>query len=422
MAPTTRQISRITPPPDNNHGLECNTIQKTRFFDVYDKYHEVKSIRAICQENSINDRTGRRWLQQRRDIGSAAYRRHRPRSDKLGRRSQVTKAMCKALIDPMKNPVRDRPLEAQLAYHNIPVGRRQVARKLKKYTKGGQIYKAAFVKKDISQQNHDERYNYGVEHKDKTINEFWRYILFTDEAHIDPSSLIALIILRERRKRYNTENIAQRPAKTGVRLHIAAWVTWDAKAEKLEFYNDEEDYTVHPPMPPKPRRRPRTESEDEYQARVQEWEALRPHSAEVKIRGNSMTQKYYTERLLPVYINAIESQRERVPGPWLLQEDGDPSHGKRKRGLAQELKERHSIKNLQHPAQSPDLNPIEAAWNILKQRLRRRIFESEEVKKVLEEEWAKITQEEIQDRIKDMPDRCSTLESTGGKPIKSGKW
>jgi hypothetical protein len=58
-------------------------------------------------------------------------------------------------------------------------------------------------------------------------------------------------------------------------------------------------------MPPKPRRRPKTKTEEEYQARVMEWEALRPHPTEVKVRGNQITQKYYIERLLPIYIEAI---------------------------------------------------------------------------------------------------------------------
>ena len=59
----------------------------------------------------------------------------------------------------------------------------------------------------------------------------------------------------------------------------------------------------------------------------------------------------------------------------------------RKRGLAQEYKEAHDIQNLIHPAQSPDLNPIEAIWAIIKQRIRRRIFDfEEEMKEAFQEE------------------------------------
>ena len=73
-----------------------------------------------------------------------------------------------------------------------------------------------------------------------------------------------------------------------------------------------------------------------------------------------MTQKYYCERLLPVYINTIHQFRLQDPQNWLLQEDNDPSHGSRKYGLVQHLKVSNWVNNLVHPARSPDLNPMEA--------------------------------------------------------------
>jgi hypothetical protein len=74
-----------------------------------------------------------------------------------------------------------------------------------------------------------------------------------------------------------------------------------------------------------------------------EWEALLPHKQEVKPKGNGMTQKYYTERLLPVYIDTVQKHRLWDSEPWILQEDGDPSYRKRKFGLAQRLKEANWI-------------------------------------------------------------------------------
>jgi hypothetical protein len=100
-----------------------------------------------------------------------------------------------------------------------------------------------------------------------------------------------------------------------------------------------------------------------------------------------------------------------------------PSHGMRKAGIAREYKNAYNVQNLVHPAQSPDLNPIEGIWSIIKQRLRRRIFDSEkEMKEALQEEWDKITLDQIRERIADMPRRCAELIRMGGKPIRGPKF
>ena len=140
-----------------------------------------------------------------------------------------------------------------------------------------------------------------------------------------------------------------------------------------------------------------------------------------------MTQKYYCQKLLPFYIEAVKFARSRIPtdahSQWYLQEDNDPSHGKRSRGLAEHLREQNSIPKLHHPGNSPDLNPMEGIWSILKQRVSRRAWNDiEELKGILQEEWDQITQEEIQARIREMPERCKYLVETGGAPYKSSLW
>jgi hypothetical protein len=176
-------------------------------------------------------------------------------------------------------------------------------------------------------------------------------------------------------------------------------------------------------MPLKPRRRPKTETDEEYTERLKEWEASKPYGVKIKVQGNAMTQKYYVENLLPMYVDAIKSMRLIDDKPWLLQEDGDLSYGMRKAGLAQEYKDANNIQNLVYPAQSPDLNPIEGIWAIIKQRLRRRIFDLEkEMKEALQEEWDRITIEEIRHRIADMSRRCAELMRSNRGPIRGNKW
>lgn len=50
-------------------------------------------------------------------------------------------------------------------------------------------------------------------------------------------------------------------------------------------------------------------------------------------------QNYYAERLILVYIDALYKARAQDTRSWLSQEDGNPSHGIRKQGLAHKLKE-----------------------------------------------------------------------------------
>jgi hypothetical protein len=293
---------------------------------------------------------------------------------------------------------------------------------MKRHTNGGGRYKCAFVKKEVSKKNKADRTAYGVTHVFDPLFGFFDHIVYTDEAHIDPTSQAQGCVTRERGKRDDPENIEERPPLKGVRFHIAAWISWWGKADKLRFYNDEEDKIEQPPLPSKPRRS-KYQPEEEYQRCLAEWEALKPHAREVKVQGNSMTQKYYVENLLPIYVDAVQSMRDIDNKPWLLQEDGDPSHGMRKKGLAQEYKEAHNVQNLSHPAQSPDLNPIEAIWSIIKQRLRNRIFDTEDdMKEALQEEWDKITMKQIRDRISDIPRRCAQLIKSGGKPVRGNKW
>ena len=130
--------------------------------------------------------------------------------------------MVKMLCSPSRNPVRKQPYEAQIAYHHLPVKTRQLQRKIKELTYGGGRYKCAFVKKTISDKNATERTTYGSQHLYDPIFGFWDHIVFTDEAHIDPTSQAQGRVTREQGTRDKPENIEERPPLKGVRFHIAA--------------------------------------------------------------------------------------------------------------------------------------------------------------------------------------------------------
>lgn len=136
----------------------------------------------------------------------------------------------------------------------------------------------------------------------------------------------------------------------------------------------------------------------QYEQRLAQWRAEVPYGVDVKPKGNSITQKYYTKRLLPSLIATLHKHYNDPEHPeyknYMLQEDNDGSHGTRSKvNIAQEMKEKAHIKVLNHPPQSPDLNPIKGIWNIFKQRIRKRYHEwktYKQLKAIAIKEWDEI--------------------------------
>ena len=188
MGRNTRAVERFTPPPTKPEGKEATGRTKTRFFDAYDEHFPTKSIRQIYQGQGIGESTGRLWRDERKNMGWEASNPSRAKSAKLGRRSKITRDMVQMLIDPKRNPVRNQPYEAQIVYHKLLCKVRQLRRKIKEYTRNAKRYKIAFVKKEISSKNKEERVDYGEYHTSYQNNDFWTTIVFTDEAYVDPKA------------------------------------------------------------------------------------------------------------------------------------------------------------------------------------------------------------------------------------------
>jgi hypothetical protein len=205
MAPPTRRNPLRTPSPEPLAGNEATTTRKCKFFDALARSGGSKSLRRISVDCQISEACGRKWKKQLEDMGSLAKRKTRQRSQVLGRKSKVTKSMCKTLVSPTRNPVRKQPYEAQISYHKLPVQKRQLKRKLKEHTKGGGRYMCAFVRKVISAQNYASRVTYGEAHLYDPLFGFFDHIVYTDEAHVDPTSQAQGMVLREQGKRDDPE-------------------------------------------------------------------------------------------------------------------------------------------------------------------------------------------------------------------------
>jgi len=271
---------------------------------VYDRLEPGETLTSLAAEFQISKGTGPKWLHDRTERGQIAYRSKRRQSKKLGRKYTVPWEDLHDLTVPSKNPVRNRSLGAQIDYFGIPISERTLQENLRTRLRKARLYKAAWTK-PIHAANRAARIAYAKERQGLSINDYWHRVVFTDEAHIDPDTCMTPYILREEGTRYDPENVIERPQKQGVKIHIAGWCNWHEKAPELVFYNDEMDNMPKPKRPPKPRRS-KYETEEAYNQRVFQWELTLPHDVEVKPKGNSMTMKYYSEKILPICIQAVQ--------------------------------------------------------------------------------------------------------------------
>jgi DDE superfamily endonuclease len=123
-----------------------------------------------------------------------------------------------------------------------------------------------------------------------------------------------------------------------------------------------------------------------------------------------------------LYVQILEDELQQTlvdygftPEDIIFQQDNDPKHTSRK---AKEWLREHGFEVMVWPAQSPDLNPIEHLWFLLKRRL---AAYPEPAKGILDlweriqEEWYKIEVGECQRLIGSMPRRVQeVIKAKGG--------
>jgi hypothetical protein len=107
-------------------------------------------------------------------------------------------------------------------------------------------------------------------------------------------------------------------------------------------------------------------------------------------------------------------------------EDNDLSLGtKNDKSLPAIYRQENGMLRLYHPPNSPDLNPIEGIWLIIKERVRRKLHEINtinELKAALQLEWSNVRQDQIQARINEMPFRCGQVHRHPETRVKTGLW
>ena len=139
---------------------------------------------------------------------------------------------------------------------------------------------------------------------------------------------------------------------------------------------------------------------------TQSWRGKKYKIKKLK-RGDSKgidSWRYVTDLARPLLWPTCRA-RKLVRPDFLLMEDNAPAHDS---DFTNYERTKEGINKVDWPPNSPDLNPIEHLWNIMKSRIQtrrgvERVPTTGEMKLILKQEWERITIEEINREVSKLP-------------------
>jgi transposase len=121
----------------------------------------------------------------------------------------------------------------------------------------------------------------------------------------------------------------------------------------------------------------------------------------------------------PFYVDILRRHlpeiREMLGNRWRLQQDNDPKHTSH---VAKDFLQENVPAVMDWPSNSPDLNPIENLWAIVKRNVELRQPKNiGDLEQFMKEEWEKIPQNIIINLVRSMKERCRLVIEKHGERI-----
>ena len=128
----------------------------------------------------------------------------------------------------------------------------------------------------------------------------------------------------------------------------------------------------------------------------------------VRVNGNLNARRYQTDIITPVLLPHLRANRGMI-----VAQDNAPCHAAR---TTQQMMHANNVHMLPWPSCSPDLNPIEHAWDLLKRRQRElpRPHNLVQLERIIGRVWRNIAQATIQNYIGYMRRRCQAVINARG--------
>lgn len=141
---------------------------------------------------------------------------------------------------------------------------------------------------------------------------------------------------------------------------------------------------------------------------VMVWAGISMHGKTVLhvIENGTLTAVRYCNEILDVYVRPYAG----AIGPdFILMDDNARPH---RANITNQFLENATIERMDWPARSPDMNPIEHAWDMLQKAVSARPVQPTTVPQLrtaLQEEWARLPQQQLRRLISNMRRRCQAV-------------